>query len=219
MLRKILIALAALIVILIAAAIYVGRIAMQRSARDTQANQQQLQPRVLKGANQFEKREFYNTPGLGDISEILVGWPADREGAALTLVGNEAAHFLDASARLLKEVRFSKNVVCAREVSRLNARGDYGFLTRDQSWAYPVIFFDSQGQERWTYSAGLLSGVDDSVSLDIEGTTTPDVVVGLNGAGGLHSDAQGQLLVRNLSGDIIARYLPDRYVSDFTVTR
>jgi hypothetical protein len=146
MLRKILIALATLIVILIAATIYVVRAATQRSARDAQANQQQLQPSVVKGANQFEKRGFYNTPGLGDISEILIGWPADREGAALTLVGNEAAHFLDASARLKKEVRFSRNTFCALEVSRLDASGHYGFLTRDQSWASPVFFLIARGR-------------------------------------------------------------------------
>jgi hypothetical protein len=203
MLRKILIALAALVVILIVTAIYVSHRAMREFAGTKQATQQQLQPGVVKGANQFGKREFYNTSGLGDISEILVGWPADLEGAALTIVGNEAAHFLDASVRLLKEVRFSTNVFCALDVSRLSEKGDFGFLTRQQSWGCPVILFDSQGQKRWSYSAGFLGGVDDSISLDVDGGATPAVVVGLNGGGGLVLlNSEGKRVWRKPEGNV-----------------
>ena len=35
----------------------------------------------------------------------------------------------------------------------------------------------------------------------------------------LHSNARGQLLVRGGSGDVIARYLPNFYVSHFVLTR
>jgi hypothetical protein len=35
----------------------------------------------------------------------------------------------------------------------------------------------------------------------------------------LHSNASGQLLVRNANGNVIAEYLPRHYVADFTLTR
>jgi hypothetical protein len=139
------------------------------------------------------------------------------------------------------------------EVARLDASGDYGFLTRDQSWAVDAKLLDKQGRELWTYS-GALNGIDDSASGDVVGDGKSQVVVGLNGHGGLvlldregkviwqktesnvwhvetldvqgdgsreilHSNGRGQLLVRNASGEVIARYLPDHYVSKFSLTR
>jgi len=203
MLRKILIAVAALIVILLAAGIYVIRMGVRGLARDERMTQQQLQPRVIKGAGQFKKQSFYTAAELGNISEILAGWPADREDATLAVVGNRGAHFLDQSGRPIKRVRFSRNIFCPVEISRLDASGDYGFLTREQSWSCPVILFDRQGQERWSYSAGLLSAVDDAVSFTIDGSITPNVVLGLNGGGGLVLlDGQGKRIWQKPEGNV-----------------
>src|SRR5437016_1008976 len=63
-----------------------------------------LEPRVLTGAGQFKKSTFYKGEGLGEVTEILASWPADREGAALTVVGNRGTHFLDNNGLLKKQV-------------------------------------------------------------------------------------------------------------------
>lgn len=221
---------------------------------DTKQALAKLEPRVLIGAGQFRKSTFYKGEDLGEVTEILVGWPADREGAALTVVGNRGAHFLDNSGLLKKQVRFSKDIFCPVEVTGLDASGEYGFLTRDESWATDAILFDKRGQERWSYAGGFLKGIDDSVGSVWGVKGNLQVVIGFNGGGGivlvdnegkkiwqkadanvwhvevldihgdgqkeiLHSNARGQLLVRDSSGEIVAHYLTDHYVSGFALTR
>ena len=254
MLRKVLTAFALLILALIGAGIYrIHRIDSQLE-RESREDERKLEPRVITGGGLFEKTKFYAGETLGEISQILVGWPADREGAVLTIVGNRGAHYLDARGELKKQVRFSESVGCPIEVARIDPSGDYGFLTRHESWAVDAIFFDKQGQKLWSYPGGFLKGINDSVAGDVAGNGKLEVVIGFNGNGGLvlvdgegkkvwqktgwivwhvetldtngngrkqilHSNARGQLLVRSASGELIAHYLPDHYVSDFSLTR
>jgi hypothetical protein len=84
----------------------------------------------MAGEQNFERQSFYTGNGLGTIWQILVGWPADREGA--------------------------------------------------------------------------------DIAVDTNGDGHDEIV---------HSNSRGQLLVRNGNGDILARYLPDFYVSNFALTR
>jgi hypothetical protein len=253
MLRKIVIGVALLIIVLVGVGIYFIHRLNSEMTQNSREALKKLQPRVITGAGRFDKNPFYAGSNLGEITQILVGWPADREGAALTVVGNEGAHFLDARAGLKMQIQFSKFVPCSVEVVRLDGSGDYGFLTRDQSWAVDVVLFDKTGQERWSYSGGL-TGIDDSVIGDTGGNGKSKVIIGFNGSGGLvvldgernqvwkksegnvwhveildtrgdgrkeilHTNAQGQLLVREASGEVIAHYLPNYYVSDFALTR
>src|SRR5260370_410489 len=255
MLRKILIAIGLLILALVVVAAYLIHRIDSQLARESREKLQKLEPCVVTGGGLFKKSTFYQGEGLGEVTEILVGWPADREGAAMTVVGNRGAHFLDRSGLLKKQVRFSKDVFCLVEITRLDASGEYGFITRDESWAGDAILFDKRGQERGSFPGGVLKGgVDDSVGGDLDGKGILQVVIGFNGGGGvvlvdgegkkiwqradgnvwhvetldingdgrkeiLHSNARGQLLVRDREGEIITRYLPDHYVSEFALTR
>ena len=254
MLRKILLALALLVFAVIGVGVYLFHRVNSQLALNSRENLQKLEPRVITGRGQFRKSTFYKGEGLGEVTEILVGWPADREGAALTVVGNRGVHFLERGGLLKKQIRFSKDILCPVEVTRLDASGEYGFLTRYESWAVDATLFDKQGQERWSYPGGTLNGIDDSVGGDLDGKGNLQVVIGFNGGGGvllvdgegkkiwqktdanvwhvetldtsgdgrkriLHSNAGGQLLVRDASGEIIAQYLPDHYVSDFALTQ
>ena len=254
MLRKVLVTLALLAVVVIAAGIYLVHHLESRLARDSQEKLKKLEPQVITGSGKFTKSTFYIGEDLGEVAEILVGWPADREGAALTVVGNQGVHFLDRSGLLKKEIHFSKRIACPVEVTRVDASGEYGYLTRSQGWAFDAILFDEHGQERWSYSGGTLGGIDDSAGGDLDGKGNLQVVIGFNGGGGvvlvdgegkkiwqkadanvwhveildtddggrkriLHSNAGGQLLVRDASGAILARYLPGHYVSDFALTK
>lgn len=256
MLRKVLIGLVIVFVLVIGAGAYLYHIispSIQAAHARAEAQKKMLVPRVITGGEKFGRLSFYAGNGLGTICQILVGWPADHEGADIAMVGNQGTDFVDAAGRVKKQVRMSIESRVPIEVARINQAGDYGYLTREESWAVPVTLFDKVGHVLWR-SGDQWPGVDDSVSGDFTGTGELSVVVGLNGHGGLvllnargkqvwkkddgnvwhvegldtngdghdeivHSNARGQLLLRNGNGDILAHYLPDSYVSNFVLTR
>lgn len=256
MLRKILIGSAIFMAVVVASAAFLYHKA-SRTFEEIEAAQAEgqklLQPRIVLGERAFARRPFYEAEGVGNISEMRVGWPADREGASIAVVGGEGVDFLDGTAKLEKQVRFEVQQFGPVTVARLNSAGEYGYLTRDQSWSAPATFFDKDGHVSWR-SNGSWPGVNDSVSGDVYGDGQLSVAVGFNGHGGvelldsqgkrmwkkdeqnvwhmemldtngdgrdeiLHSDAAGKLLVRSGQGDVIARYVPDSYVSWFSLTR
>jgi len=251
MLRKILIGFAILLPLLVGAGVYLYH-KIQPILREAKARQKMLQPRLVKGEGKFERRVFYTGEGLGEISQIRVGWPADREGADIAAVGGQGADFLDLAGLVKKKVRFSIAQRCPVTIARIDATGEYGYLTRHESWAVPATLFDKGGQVAWNSKSG--PGVDDSAPGDATGDGKLSVVIGFNGSGGvalldghgetlwnkkegnvwhvemldtngdgheeiLHSNAGGQLVVRNGNGDVIARYLPNFYVDYFALTR
>lgn len=254
--RKILIGVTAFLLLLVAAGVFLFH-KIQHSIREAEARAEEenkiLQPRLLKGEHEFERRVFYTSEGLSNISEIRMGWPADREGADVAVVGSQGADFIDLAGRLKKKVRFSIEQHSPVVVARMSQSGEYGYLTRDESWAIPAILFDKDGHVRWR-SEGTWSGVDDSVPGDLYGDGKLSIVIGFSGGTGialfneqgkrlwkkedgnvwhvetldmkgdgreeiLHSNASGQLLVRNANGDVIAQFLPGFHVSDFALTR
>jgi len=254
MLRKIVLGIALLIVAVIGMGLYLMHRYESKWEQESREQLQKLEPRVITGDREFTKKVFYaGSDDLGEVLQILVGWPADREAAALTLLGGKKVDFLDANAGLKKQISFSKFIGCPLQAVQLDAGGDYGFLTRDQSWAVNVVLFDKSGREVWNYPGGL-NGVDDSTVGEVGTDGKSTVVVGFNGGGGLvlvnsqgkkiwekpesnvwhvetldikgdghreilNTNAGGQLLVRNATGEVIAQYLPGYYVSHFSLTR
>lgn len=253
-LKKLLISTGVVILLLAGTGIYFTYRTFHSFEEQKKQKRDKLVPGIAKGEGLFKKRLFYASDDLGHVSEIRIGWPATREAAEIAVVGTVGAHFLDASGSVKKEVRFSRDFLFALEVMQTDASGEYAYLSRDQSWASDVVLFDKFGQEKWSYSGPVLTGIDDSASGDLGGEGKPDVVVGLNGGGGivlldkdgkrlwrkpegnvwhvemldtagdgrkriLHSNAEGQLLVRNAAGDVIAKYLSGTYVSHFSLVR
>jgi hypothetical protein len=153
-----------------------------------------LQARQVKGEGKFEKRSFYSDAGLGEISQIRVGWPADREGADIAVVGAQGVDFIGSAGEVKRQVRFSIQQRCPVAAARLDAAGDYGFLTRDESWAVPATLFDKEGHPTWR-SGGKWPGVDDSAPGDVSGDGKLSVAIGFNGNGGIALlDGQGKTL-------------------------
>jgi hypothetical protein len=255
MLKKILIGFAVLLLLLIGPVAFLAhkmRPLIQESRAQAESERKLLQPRLV-GEGRFAKSTFYTSQRLGAISQIRVGWPADREGADLVVAGGQGADFLDLSGGVKKQVRFAIGERAPITVARIDASGEYGYLTRDESWAIPATLFDKEGHVAWS-SGGRWPGIDDSAPGNVLGDGKLSVVVGFNGRGGvslldasgktvwqkddvnvwhvetldtngdgreevLHSNAKGELVVRNGSGDVIAHYLPNFYVSHFAVTR
>jgi hypothetical protein len=256
MLRKILIGSAILVLLVIGSGAYLFyKIlpSIREVERNAEAKLKILQPRVIVSADSFKRLTFYNSDGIGNISQIQVGWPGDREGSDIAVVGNHGADFIESSGQTIKRIRFSSEQLCEVALARIDPAGGYGYLTREQSWACPVTLFNQEGKVVWT-SGGRWQGVDDSTAGNINGDQTLSVVVGLNGGGGIvlldasgrevwakkeanvwhvetldtngdgreeiiHSDAGGQLLVRDGKGTKIAQYLPEFYVAHFALTR
>jgi hypothetical protein len=257
MLRKILIGLAIFVLLVAGAGTFLYYHEIKPQLRElgvrAQAQRKALQPRLIKGEGKFERRSFYSDADLGQISQIRVGWPADREGADIAVVGAQGVDFISSAGQLKKQVHFSIQQRCPVAAARLDAAGDYGFLTRDESWAVPATLFDKEGNVIWR-SGGKWPGVDDSAPGDASGDGKLSVAIGFNGGGGvalldgqgktlwkkdetnvwhlemldrtgdgheeiLHSNAKGQLLLRNAKGDVVDQYLPGSYVSRFALTR
>jgi hypothetical protein len=117
--RKLLIGFAILFLLLVGAGVYLY-LKVQPILHGAEARQKMLQPRPIKGEGNFARRIFYTGESLGDISQIRVGWPADREGAdiaVIAVVGAQGEHFVDSASQLKKSVRFSIEERCpvARE--------------------------------------------------------------------------------------------------------
>src|ERR1700682_6042385 len=85
MLRKILIAFASIVLILIVAATFLYFKIIRPGIRAAEArsidDQKILQPRLVKGAGKFEKRTFYEGEGLGNILTAPEAWSASTARA------------------------------------------------------------------------------------------------------------------------------------------
>jgi hypothetical protein len=51
------------------------------------------------GSKWLDKKIFYQSKGIGEVSQILMGWPADREDADLMVAGNQGVQFVDLKLR------------------------------------------------------------------------------------------------------------------------
>jgi hypothetical protein len=131
--------------------------------------------RVLLGTKWLGKTVFYQRKGIGEISQILVGWPADR--AALTVVGNKGFQFLDLNWQLRKVIQFSESILGPMQIVSLDSSGNIGFFTREKSGIEQVVLFDSQGEKIWSDGSHFFSWADDSVAGDINGDGKPEFVV------------------------------------------
>ena len=137
MVRRILIGFAILFLLFVAGVVFLYYHKYRPSIREAEARAETerklLQPRVVKGEGEFEKRAFYSSEGLGAISQVLVGWPADHEGTDLAVVASQGADFVDFSGQVKKRVRFSIPQSCPVTVARIELTGEYGYLTREES--------------------------------------------------------------------------------------
>jgi len=156
---------------------------------------------VLVGGDAYQKHLFFSGSQLGDTSQILAGWPADRENAALVIVGNQGAQFLSDDGTLKKYVRFSQAHFCPIQAVPLNKEGNFGFLTRDPTWACAVVLYDRDGNQLWSYSSSM--GVDDAAGGFMSNASTSVFVVGLNGWGGIRLlDQKGKEVWKQAGGNI-----------------
>jgi hypothetical protein len=131
-----------------------------------------------------------------------VGWPADREQAEIAVVGNQGVDFVESAGQIKKQVRFSIEQLAPVQVASVDRSGDYGYITRGESWSVPVTLFDRDGHVSWR-SGGTWPGVDDSVPGDFTGEGELSVATGFNGSGGITLfNGQGKQLWNKAEGNV-----------------
>lgn len=250
--RKVLLAIGVLIVTIVGLGLFLLNRLETRLERSRAAQLKTLEPKVLVGKTKFTERIFCKSPSIGRVTQIVVGGLENQDQAALTLISNFGVHYVNDGGEVVRTTRFANPTRAFVELVPLDRVGNYGFLTRDQSWAENAILLDKSGSLLWSYSNRV--GMDDSSPAEAGENGKTTFVVGLNGGGGivlldsqgkeiwrksemnawhvesldvdgdgrreiLNSNARGELLVRNMNGDIENRYLAGYYVADFSLTR
>jgi len=245
---KILGILAGIFVLLLAASVYVGYLALKKFApnANTSMPAELEKARITDGTGKLEKTSFYADASLGTITEMR------RDAGSLAIIGTRSAVFLDGKKAVQRRVSFPTNMQLGPvELIEMSGAAEPFFLGRG-SWSTPVMFLDSSGKELWRYGGS--PGVDYAAAGDLTGEGKVEVAVGMNGGGGillldangnriwskpdgnvwhveilqggsgipgriLHSNVDGQLIVRDPHGNVLERHALDMYLSDFSLTR
>jgi hypothetical protein len=197
--------------------------------------------KVVLGANRFSKEVLYSESDLSVITDI--GQGPNHE---LVVVGQSGAAFL-AEGRTLRNIHFEKcnsDVISVElgsgaflcrgtwntNTALFDARGKtlwsygggttgiddaaVGELGTDDAKRIVVGFngdggirmLDSEGKELWKRDDGNVWHVEIAAA----GAKSDNVI--------LHSNAGGQLTVRDSTGNVLARYSPEIYLSHFALT-
>jgi hypothetical protein len=75
MLRKVVLGIALLIVSVIGVGLYLMHRYESKWEQESREQLQKLEPRVVRGDREFTKKVFYAGSDLGEVTQILVGWP------------------------------------------------------------------------------------------------------------------------------------------------
>jgi hypothetical protein len=179
---------------------------------------------------------------LGLITDIQ-----QRENHEFVVAGQRGAAFLAEDGSFNRSIHFEQ---CNSDVVGVKA-GTGAFLCRG-AWSKGAMLIDAEGKTLWSYGGGV-TGVDDAAAGVLGAAGAEEVVVGLNGDGGvrllssegkelwkrddgnvwhveiatvdeqpgnviLHSNARGQLTIRDATGNVLARNAPEVYVASFSLS-
>jgi hypothetical protein len=198
--------------------------------------------RVVSGDRLFSRKTFYNESGLGVVTDIQ-----QEENHRLVVAGQHGASFLDEDGSSARSIHFEQ---CSSDVVIVKV-GAGAFLCRG-AWSKGAMLIDAEGNALWSYGGGVV-GVDDAAAGALGPGDAEEIVVGLNGDGGirlldsggkqiwkqedgnvwhveiapagegsgnviLHSNARGQLTLRDASGKVLARHAPEVYLASFSLS-
>lgn len=126
--------------------------------------------------------ERWTAPVAGTLAMATCNWDADPAPEVLVLDGGNVLHVLDAAGREKAKVtlpeRFAR-LECARAADgTVRLLGYVG-------WGRSVTVMDATGRASWSYPAP--TGINGAHWGDLDGDGDPEMIVGLNGDGGLHA--------------------------------
>ncbi len=156
--------------------------------------------RVVLGEDLLEKKVFYSDVGLGRVSDIRRFALTPDSEPLLCIIGHRTAAFLSPNRTPVRTVQFGAGRADRVVLVDMESDGNPEFLSRG-SWLHSVVLFDLYGRERWNFAHE--NGVNDAAACDMDGDGVAEVVVGLNGFGGVHLlDARGNRLWRRIDGNV-----------------
>jgi hypothetical protein len=137
-------------------------------------------PGVTRGKVGFEKSLFFSRVRLGSVTDIRYRRFSNDPDPLLAIVGSWGTVFADAAGQPRKVVRFRSGM--PQFVRLVDMRTDRvpWFLARGRLY---VSLLDQSGRRHWTYTS--YWGVNDAAAADINGDGISEVVIGLNGFGGI----------------------------------
>ena len=202
-----------------------------------------LQPGILQGSTLLSKSTFLTHQALGDISEIRTGWPATLNHNSITVVGIAGADFLDSDGLPRHNVLFDTRCYVPARIMRLDAYGNYAFLTHEENLACPAKIFDSTGKSIWSQKPkwGAFDSAAGNTSGEPSGPGAYSIGIAQIGLGGLllfnqssqlwaisqpnvwhvefldvNSDGRDEILHSDGQGHLIVRDSTGQLLADYT---
>jgi peroxiredoxin len=138
-----------------------------------------------------------NIPGAAAL--VSGDWDGDGSEEALVLDTRKRLHVVNADGRAVATVTLAGDTGTLIELGHHQAAGPR--LLTYKNWGNKVNVYDNSGKHLWAYSSG--SGVDGAHWGDLDGDGTDELVVGMNGGGGLHAvSAEGKRLWKASLGNV-----------------
>jgi cytochrome c biogenesis protein CcmG/thiol:disulfide interchange protein DsbE len=140
------------------------------------------------------------TVNVTDAGTLCTGdWDRDGQGEVMVLDGAKGLHVIRADGSTLTKVSMPGGTGRLIEVGHHKAAGPRVVAYRN--WGHQVEVYDKNGKEIWDYRA--LMGANGAHWGDLDGDGTDELIVGMNGAGGLHAvSAEGKLLWKVSLGNV-----------------
>ncbi len=198
--------------------------------------------KVVSGSGLFSRSDFYREPDLGVITDVQ-----PRQDGGLVIIGQDGAAFLNSDGSFNRNIQFEKcnsDVVLA-EVGPggFLCRGAWSkgamFFDRQGNtlWSYggqlPGVDDAVAGKLGTAGPEGIVVGLNGDGGIRLlnldgkeiwkqdDGNVWHVEIVTIDDKPGdfiVHSNARGQLTVRDANGSMLARYTPELYLATFSLS-
>jgi peroxiredoxin len=154
---------------------------------------------VRASTEPLEPKEAWRVDIAGAKALASGDWDGDGSEEALVLDGRKRLHVLNHEGRTVTTVTLAGDTGTLIELGQHKTAGPR--LLTYENWGSAVSVYDTTGKQLWTYAAG--SGVDGAHWGDLDGDGSDELVVGMNGGGGLHAvSADGKRLWKVSLGNV-----------------
>ncbi len=147
-------------------------------------------PHVDAGEGKFKKTIFFDRARIGYVTDMVYHRFKDEPDPLLAIVGSWGVVYADTGGQPKKVQHFPSGRPEFTRLVEMRRDGVQWFLTRGQLY---VGLLNQTGRPAWIYTS--YWGIDDAAAGDVNGDGISEVVVGLNGFGGVRLlDSEGHTI-------------------------